>query len=194
MKGIDVLKFQLNGSFNLISERMERLTDEEWNTRAMPGTSKLGFILWHASRILDWTLNSAFQGAPEVADRAPWRERFPREAAYGAGIGDAVADRAIDSITRADGIVYLDDVKAAFMEWLGRQTDQTLDAVPALKANQQARPGYLDPPVWAEVASLDGLPMWQILARPCVSHVRVHMGEHDVLYNALRAGAPSPRG
>ena len=80
MKGIDVLKFQLNGSFNLISERMERLTDEEWNTRAMPGTSKLGFILWHASRILDWTLNSAFQGAPEVADRAPWRERFPREA------------------------------------------------------------------------------------------------------------------
>src|SRR2546430_16430041 len=123
----------------------------------MPGTSKLGFILWHASRILDWTLNSAFQGAPEVADRAPWRTRFPREAAYGAGIGDATADRAIDSITRADGIAYLGDVKAMFMDWLGHQTDQTPDAIPPLNANQEAEPGYLDPPARAEVASLDGL-------------------------------------
>jgi hypothetical protein len=189
MKGTDLLNMQLNGSFNLIEERFDRISDEEWDTRAMPGTSKLGFILWHTTRILDWSLNTVFQGAPEVADQPRWRERFPREACYGAGIPQALADETIASTTRADGREYLREVKAAFMDWFGRQTDQTLEAVPPLKANQEARPGYLDPPVWAEVADLDGLRTWQILARPCVSHIRVHMGEFDVLFNLMRAGA-----
>jgi len=187
MKGTEVLRMQLDGSFNLIQARLEGLDDEEWNRRALPGTSKLGFILWHCARIVDWTVHSALTGRPEVADGPRWRERFPRRALYGAGIPDSVADQLTDSTTRGDVADYLGEVRVAVTEWLGRQTDADLDARVPLKANQANRPDYLEPVVWAEVEGLDGLPAWQVLARPSISHVRVHVGEFDVLLNALRS-------
>ena len=97
MNGTAVIQMLLNGSFNMLQERLEAMTDEEWGQRALPGTSKLGFILWHCARIIDWTVHCAFQGVPEVADRAEWRERFAPEACYGAGIPDALADRVVDA-------------------------------------------------------------------------------------------------
>src|SRR5436190_284722 len=109
MNGTAVIRMLLNGSFNMIQERLDGMTDEEWRERALPGTSKLGFILWHCTRILDWTVHCAFQGVPEVED-------------------------------------------------------------------------------------LNGLPTWQILVRPCGAHIRRHMGEYDVLMQALRArGVVTPR-
>lgn len=193
MTGTDVLRMQLNGSFNLIQARLEGIGDEEWNQRALPGTSKLGFILWHCARIVDWTVHSALTGRPEVADSPRWRERFPRSALYGAGIPDSMADELADSTTRGDVIDYLGEVRAAATEWLGRQTDADLDDTVSLKANQASRPDYLEPAVWAEVEDLDGLPAWQFLARPSISHVRLHAGEFDVLLHALRSkGAAQP--
>ena len=194
MNGTTVIRMLLNGSFNMIQERLDGMTDEEWRERALPGTSKLGFILWHCTRILDWTVHCAFQGVPEIADRPEWRARFPREACYGAGIPDALADQVVDATNRTDVALYLGEVKVAVGEWFERQNDQTLDAVPPLKANQAGRPGYLDPAVWAEVEDLNGLPTWQILVRPCGAHIRRHMGEYDVLMQALRArGVVTPR-
>ena len=194
MNGTAVIQMLLNGSFNMLQERLGAMTDEEWGQRALPGTSKLGFILWHCARIIDWTVHCAFQGVPEVADRAEWRERFAPEACYGAGIPDALADRVVDSTSRTDVALYLGEVKIEVGEWFARQNDQTLDAVPPMKANQAGRPGYLDPSVWAEVADLNGLPTWQILARPCGAHIRRHMGEYDVLLQALRSrGVVTPR-
>lgn len=189
MKGTDILRLQLGGSLNLVRERIDGLSDEEWNQRALPGTSKLGFILWHCSRIVDWTVHSALHGAPEVADRAPWTELFPPEAFYGAGIPDALADTIPATVPRLEVQRYVGDVREAVMSWLDGQTDSSLDAIIALRRHQEAHPGYLDPPVWAEVESLDGLPAWQILGRPAVSHVRVHVGEYDVLLKTLRARA-----
>ncbi|HSP09875.1 MAG TPA: DinB family protein [Candidatus Dormibacteraeota bacterium] len=189
MTGKDVLRFQLDGSFNLIQARLEGLGDEEWNQRALLGTSKLGFILWHCARIVDWTVHSALTGRPEVADSTRWRDRFPRSALYGAGIPDSVADELADSTSRGDVVDYLGEVRAAATEWLGRQNDADLDARVPLKANQAARPDYLEPAVWAEVEDLDGLPAWQILARPAISHIRFHAGEFDVLLKVLRSQA-----
>ena len=145
MNGTAVIQMLLNGSFNMLQERLEAMTDEEWGQRALPGTSKLGFILWHCARIIDWTVHCAFQGVPEVADRAEWRERFAPEACYGAGIPDALADRVVDSTSRTDVALYLGEVKIEVGEWFARQNDQTLDAVPPMKANQAGRPGYLIP-------------------------------------------------
>ena len=193
MNGTAVIQMLLNGSFTMIHERLDEMTDEEWSERALPGTSQLGFILWHCSRIIDWTVQCALQGVPELADRPEWRARFLQEACYGAGIPDAVADRVVASTNRTEVALYLGEVKAAVGEWFAHQTDQTLDAVPPMKANQAGRPGYLDPAVWAEVEDLNGLPMWQVLVRPCGAHIRRHMGEYDVLLGALRAGAVTPR-
>lgn len=190
MKGTDLLRLQLNGSLNLVAERLEAISDEEWNRRAVPGTNKLGFILWHCVRIVDWTVHSALQERPEVADREPWVSLFPPLAYYGAGIPADVADSVPRDVTRAGTAQYVAEVRRAAFEWFDRQTDSTLDAVTPLRQRQAAHPGYLDPPVWAEVASLDGLPAWQILARPAISHVRVHIGEFDVLLQASRAIAP----
>ena len=190
MKASDVLRFQLNGSLNLVAERIEAISEGEWNRRAVPGTNKLGFILWHCSRIIDWTVHSALQGAAEVADGEPWVRLFPRHAYYGAGIAIEVADSVPDSVTRAETASYLADVRKLTFQWFDEQTDSTLDGATPLKRHQAAHPGYLDPPVWAEVASLDGLPAWQVMARPAISHVRIHIGEYDTLLLALRAIAP----
>ena len=189
MTGTEVLRLQLDGSFNLIQARLQAVGDEEWNSRALPGTSKLGFILWHCARIVDWTVHSAIGGRPEIADGPRWRGLFPRHALYGAGIPDSVADEVAGATARGDMVDYLGEVRAAATGWLSRQTDADLDARVQLKANQASRPDYLQPAVWAEVEDLDGLPAWQFLARPAVSHIRVHTGEFDVLLKVLRSHA-----
>jgi hypothetical protein len=83
-------------------------------------------------------------------------------------------------------------VHAAVTAWFDAQTPETLDTIPPLKSNQEARPGYMDPAVWVEVEDLDGLQAWQLLARPCISHIRVHVGEFGVLLSALRSRASLP--
>jgi DinB family protein len=192
--GTDVLKMLLNGSFNLIEERLAHVSDAEWNERAIPGTSKPGFILWHCARIVDWTVHSAIQGVPEIADAARWQARFPQEALYGAGIPNAVADELPSRTSKADTAEYLREVKAAATDWFGRQTDESLDFRPPMKANQAKHKGYLEPEVWAAVEDLDGLPAWQLLMRPSGAHIRRHTGEYDVLLEALRARpAVTPR-
>lgn len=191
MTGIDLLRMLLDGSFNLVENRIGELSDAEWDGRALDGTSKLGFILWHCARIIDWTAHSAIQGLPEVAERKPWRDLFPAGSCYGAGIPAALADAVSASVPRPHALAYLSEVRAAVVPWFDGQTPETLDAVPALKAHQRRTPGYLDPQVWAEVEDLDGLKAWQLLARPCASHIRVHVGEHDVLLGVLRSKSPS---
>ena len=47
------------------------------------------------------------------------------------------------------------------------------------------------PAVWAEVDNFVGLPAWHILARPCISHIRVHAGEVETLLHAIRLAAPA---
>jgi len=194
MTGKELLGSLLTGSFGMIQERLAEIGDDEWNQRAFPGTSKPGFILWHCSRILDWTVNSAFQGVPEVADSEKWRERFPREACYGAGIPDFLADHVAGTTSSKVVADYLGEVRASAMPWFEKLTDDALDEPVSLKANQAHRDGYLDPKIWVEVEDLDGVVGWNFLLRPSVGHIRRHMGEYDVLVGALRSrAAATPR-
>ena len=39
--------------------------------------------------------------------------------------------------------------------------------------------------VWGEIESLNGIPAWQLLARPSMSHIRVHYGEVGVQLQVL---------
>ncbi len=187
MTGVDVLRVLLSGSFGMVQERLNAISDQEWNQRAFPSTSKPGFILWHCARILDWTIHSALQGIAEVADSSTWQGRFAREACYGAGIADSLADEVTASTSRTEVAAYLRDVRAAVMDWFAKQTESSLDAAPPLKTNQANRAGYLDPNIWAEVEDLDGLPGSELLLRPAGAHIRRHMGEYDVLVGAMRS-------
>ena len=187
MTGKDVLQMQLTGSFNILQERLATVSDREWTARDIPSVSLPGFTFWHAARIIDWGIHCAIQGVPEVADRPEWRGLLADQLAYGAGITSDEADGVAQSVRRDDLSGYLDAVKDAGLGWLGSQTDTDLDRVPDLEAHQRVKPRYLTPPVWDEVSGLAGKPAWQILARPCISHIRVHAGEIDVLLQSLRA-------
>lgn len=183
----------LKGSFAMLDERLQDVRDDEWRSRAVPGTNKPGFILWHCARIIDWTVCSAIQGVPEAADAAPWLERFRLHAGAGFGIPLELADEVAESTSAQEVSGYLADVRAAAMSWFGAQTDESLDAVPPMRTNQERHPFYLEPPVWAEISDLDGLPAWQLVLRPAGVHIRRHMGEYDLLLGAVRSGAATPR-
>lgn len=186
MKVTDVLSMQLNGSFTLLQGLVGGMTDTEWKTRGIRGTSKPGFIVWHAARIIDWGVHCAIQGIPEVADRPEWKALRGSELAYGAGITDEEADAVPTVISRDLVGSYLVALKPVVLDWVRRQGDAELAQVPEFERHQRANPRYLTPQVWAEVSDFVDRPAWQILARPCVSHIRVHSGEVETLLHAIR--------
>jgi DinB superfamily len=187
MTGKDVLEMQLTGSFNILQERLSTVSDREWTTRDIPGTSLVGFTFWHATRTIDWTIHCAIQGVPEVADRPEWSRLGAAELAFGAGITQTEADGVAKSVSRTDVGGYLDAVRESALGWLRERSDADLDRVPDMQAHQRVKPRYLTPPVWDQVGDLASRPTWQILARPSISHIRVHAGEIDILLASLRA-------
>jgi DinB superfamily len=191
MTGKDVLEMQLTGSFNMIRDRLATVSDSEWIDREIPGTSRVGFTFWHSARTIDWGIHCAIQGVPEVADRPEWRRLRAAELAFGAGITSDEANGVAQTVSRKDVAGYLDAVNGAALGWLRDRSDADLERVPDFEAHQRVKPRYLTPPVWGEVSDLAGKPAWHILARPCISHIRVHAGEIDVLLASLRARAPT---
>src|SRR5438876_11758920 len=93
MTGRDVLQMQLAGSFNMLRERLDMISDAEWTALAIPGTNLPGFTLWHTVRTIDWGVHCAIQGVPEIADRPEWRNLRAAELAYGAGTTSEEADQ-----------------------------------------------------------------------------------------------------
>lgn len=186
MTGKGILEMQLSGSFNMLDQRLGAITTEEWTARPIPSGSLLGFTLWHGARIIDWAVHCAIQGVPEVADRPEWKRLLASEAAYGAGITDDLADHVARTVGKDDVRSYLGAVRTAGLGWLKETTEADLDRVPDLHVHQQANPRYLEPQIWAEVSSLAGLPAWQILTRPPISHVRIHIGEIDMALQTVR--------
>ena len=179
----------LGGSFNLLQEQSQAVSEAEWMTRAIPDGNPLGFIIWHATRTIDWGIHCAIQGVPEVVDRPEWKHLLASEAAYGAGVSPQEAERVAQAVHRDVVRDYLGAVRDASLSWLSNAQASDLDQVPDILGHQEANRRYLDPPVWGEVSSLAGLPAWKILARPCISHVRVHSGEIDLALQVVRARA-----
>jgi hypothetical protein len=189
LKGSDVLEMQLSSSFYLLDQRLADVSGNEWTRRVIPGTSLPGFVLWHAARTIDWAIQCGIRGVAEIASASVWEPIGAGRWAYGAGISDVEADE-VASATSADLVRrYLAAIKTGSLEWLASQTDDDLDRVPDLEGHSRIHPRYVSESVWAEVGDLAGRPAWQILARPCISHVRVHVGEFDTLLMGLRVKA-----
>lgn len=185
MKGLDLLSMQLRGSCTLVVEAAESAEDH-WTERAFPGASLPGFIVWHSARIIDWGVNTVVRGENELAASMQWSDKLRFEMGHGAGLSDAEADDVAASVRPDDVAAYATGLLGVVTQWFESLTDTDLDVVPDLRARNQNHARYAAPQAWAEIKTLADIPAWQVLARPCVSHVRMHMGELDVLLQQLR--------
>jgi len=116
---------------------------------------------------------------------------MPGRFRFGAGVSSKVALE-VAAIFSPDTIKEnLESVKVETLGWLSEQTDDTLDRVPNFRQNIERVEGYTAPEVWAEIASLEGIPAWQILARPCISHIRAHIGEVETVLQSVSGHRPT---
>lgn len=191
MQATDLLGMQLRGSCDLVVSHTQSSADC-WDRRAFAGTSRPGFIVWHCARIIDWGVHTVVRGVPEVAARAEWRDRVRYGVGHGVGITEAEADAVAATVSADDVAAYATELRDVITAWIAGAGDDELDRVPDLRAVNQQHPRYATPEAWQEVEGLAGIPAWQFLARPCVSHIRVHIGELETLCRAIAAGAGTP--
>jgi hypothetical protein len=189
VKGI--LEFQLTGSFKLLTELLEGTTDEEWTCRPFAGANLVGFTIWHCARTIDWAVNCALRGSSELADLDAWRDVRVKEALFGAGASREAADKVAREVSRTRVLEYVTALRVEALSWFAAVAPEELAGATDLKASHVEKPEYMAPAVWAELSDLDGIPRWQFLARPTVSHIRVHYGEVRSQLEALRAAAPA---
>ena len=186
-----VLQFQMNGSFNVLAEVLEGMTDAEWKARPFPSANLTGFTLWHCARTIDWAINRVLRNSPELADQSDWRDLSVAKAAFGAGASREAADNVAEDVPRTRVLEYVNALRGEALAWLAALPPDELSVPVDLRASHAGKPEYMAPDVWAEVEDLHGLPKWQFLARPCVSHIRVHYGEVRSQLEAIRAAAPA---
>jgi hypothetical protein len=186
-----LLQFQLNGSFKLLTEVLEDMTDEEWRSRPFRGANLLGFTVWHCARTIDWAVNRVLRNSPELADLAEWADVRVGAAGFGAGASREAADSVAREVPRTRVLEYLNWVRSEAVAWFAATSPDELSGSIDLKASHATKAQYMTPAVLAEIADLDGIPKWQFLARPCVAHIRVHYGEVSSQLEAMRAAAPA---
>lgn len=186
MHARDLLAAQLDGSCGLIAERTDAAA-ASWTERPVSDTSMPGFALWHCARIVDWGVNAVVRTQPELAAADPWRERMRFDLGHGPGLARAEADEAALVVSAETVTAYVAELRSQVGAWIATVSDDDLERRIDMRTACAVHPRYLTDAAWAEVENLDGLPCWQILARPCISHVRVHIGEVDTLLTVLRA-------
>jgi hypothetical protein len=185
-----LLQFQLTGSFGLLSEIADGATDAEWTSRAFPAANPIGFTVWHGARTIDWAVNCVMRGEPEMADNPEWNDLKVSGALFGAGVSREIAERVAREVTPTRVAEYVKALRTQVLAWLGEVDNEDLSAKVDLKERHSAKPEYMAPAVWAEVEDLHGKPGWQFLARPSMSHVRVHYGELRSQLETLRTAPP----
>jgi hypothetical protein len=186
-----LLQFQLNGSFNLLTEIAQDATDQEWKSRSFAAANPVGFTVWHGARTIDWAVNCVMRNQPELADHAQWNDIKVNDAVFGAGVSRETADAVAATVPRSRVAAYIAGLREDVLGWLADVPNDDLSATTDLKARHAAKPEYMAPAVWAEIESLDGIPGWQFLARPCMSHIRVHYGELTNQLETLRTAPPA---
>jgi hypothetical protein len=184
-----LLQFQVDGSFNLLTELADTSSDAEWTARSFAAANLVGFTVWHCARTIDWAVNCVIRGAPELADDAEWHDVRVTEAMFGAGASRDAADAVARDVPRTRVLAYLGTLRQNVVAWLTDIPNDDLSRAVDLKARHVAKPEYMTAPVWEEIESLNGIPGWQFLARPCVSHIRVHYGETTAQLGVLRTPA-----
>ena len=188
----ELLRLQLAGSFNLLTEVVDSATDEEWVARPYPGANLIGWSVWHGARTIDWAINHVLRDRSELADDPAWNAVNVDEGLFGACIPRDAADRAAHDVSRSLLKDYLAALRADTLEWFDALREDTLDVPTDLERGRTAKPEYHRGELWQEILDLNGLPTWQFLSRPCVSHIRVHYGDVMGQLEAIRARGTHP--
>jgi hypothetical protein len=184
-----LLEFLLNGSLKIVGEVVDGMTDDEWTSRPHPKANLLGFTLSHCARTIDWSINTVAAGTAEMAEQPEWRDVKPTGSFFGAGLSAQAADGVARQVGRERTKAYLGGLRAHTLEWFRALPAEDLNRIVDLKAAGAPYGDHLQPVVWPEIEDLNGIPLWQFLARPCGAHVRVHYGEVSAQLEALRARA-----
>jgi 4-aminobutyrate aminotransferase-like enzyme len=145
-----------------------------------------GFTLWHCARSIDWQVNCEIHGVAEVADQPRWKGRLAQDAWFGYDVSMDAARRVATTVSRADLVEYVEELKANVMSWLDTLSEDQLDALPDLKGNYRSNGAYMGVPQidrWIEEDA--GTPVWRMLTGACIGHVRAHTGEIRAL-NQIR--------
>lgn len=188
MRAIDLVIRQIDGAHSLYREIADDLTAREWTARVLPGSNRLGFTLWHLPRTQDWAIQTVLRGVPEVITEGRWQGRNHLQTpGIGAGFTPDEADVIAHGVVQADALAYADAVHQTSTDWLRTLTDDDLDTVPDMLAHQAPFAEYQQPDFLAEVRHLVGTPTWRFLLGPCSGHLRSHLGELEILKQALRA-------
>lgn len=187
----ELLRLQLAGSFNLLVEIVDSISDDEWTARPHQAANLLGFAPWHGARIIDWAVNHVLRDREELADGPEWRDVKVPDGVFGAGIPRDVADRAATDVPRSRLRAYLVALRSDTLPWFDSlPADDLLTAVD-LERGRARKPDYHAEEVWSEISDLNALPAWQFLARPCISHIRVHYGAVMEQAQFLRVVTPA---
>jgi DinB superfamily len=181
-----LLEFQLTGSFDLLDSLVDEISDTEWTLKVNHRANMIGFTVWHCVRTIDWTINRVAARRNELVVRAEWRDVRPDGAFFGAGATMESADRVARAVNRDRTRDYLSALRTETLAWLRETSDEDLDRLVDLNADDRDT-DHLQPAVWAEVKDLDRIPVWQLLARPAISHIRLHCGEVEAQLQAMRA-------
>lgn len=172
----ELLRLQLGGSFNLLIEVVDSLSDEEWTARPRQGANLLGFTAWHGARIIDWATNHVLRNRDELADKAEWQDLNVPDGLFGAGIPIDHADWAVRQVARSRLRSYLVALRDDTLPWFDSLPSDALFIPVDLERGRIRKPEYHADGVWSEISDLNGIPTWQFIARPCVGHIRVHYG------------------
>lgn len=188
MNAISLLRDQLEGSFAIIGQSADETSLDEWSAQASVGQNPAGFTLWHCARSIDWAVNCAIRGLPEVADHPKWQGRLASNAWFGYEVSLETAGEVAATVSRADVIEYVSDLQKNVTSWLDTLSENDLDAVPDLEGNYRSNGRYLHTPrLEAWIKEDAGTPVWQLLTGTCVGHVRMHFGEVQALRQVLRS-------
>jgi hypothetical protein len=182
-----LLRFQLNGSINGLKEFAGKVTDDEWTSRPFDGANLIGFTVWHAARTIDWAVNCVLRDQAELVEGLEWKDVRRPEAFFGAGATREAADNVARTVPRRRVIDSLEAIGPDALAWLDSTPQDWFDHPVELKSDRATERGYSDEPVWAAIEDLNGIPRWQFLARPGISHIRVHYGEMTSQLESLRA-------
>ncbi|HEY6924634.1 MAG TPA: DinB family protein [Steroidobacteraceae bacterium] len=182
-----LLDFQLTGSFDLLEKATSGMTGEEWGSRAHASANLLGFTVWHSMRTIDWAVNGVAACTGELADLPKWSFVKPSGAMFGAGLSMEEADATALAVGHARMLSYADCLRQQVLSWFRSLPAEDLDRIIDLRAAGLATRDHLQPAAWHEVEDLDRIPLWKFLARPAVSHIRVHYGEVMAQLQCVRA-------
>lgn len=196
MNAIQVIVQQLDTVNLRIHHSAAALTPHEMTARALPTANPIGFLLWHMVRSQDWAVNTAIRDVPEVVKREPWRQTPVAMAGIGTGFSATEADLVAERIDLQGLMDYADAVHSDLRAWLLGLDDSALDAVPDAGAHDARHPEYQTAGFRAEmdggpehddaVGRSGGLPVWIYLTSVAVTHLHRHLGEVDLIRDALR--------